>query len=388
MFEDEERFFAKLPALGRFREVVEPSGYQPVPDSWLMFLTDVRGSTLAIERGRYKDVNAVGAAAIIALRNALPEVELPFTFGGDGATVLVPGSSGEVALVALRGLRELARSAFQLDLRCAVVPVGELHADGHQVSVAKFRASPNVTLAMFMGDGFSVAEQWVKDPHEGQRYFVEDGPGSVNLEGFECRWRPVPSRRGVVVSLLVSVCVKAPRDKAQIYAEVLDQLELLAKREDPNPISSSALRLQGPFGDFSVEAKARSGQAEGDAFRTARAFARNKAVIGNALLWMGREARGFDGANYRAELVQNCDYRKFDEMLRMVIDLAEPEADRLLEYLEGARALGRLCYGVHRSRHALVTCYVRSFTGDHVHFVDGAEGGYALAAKQLKAQLT
>jgi hypothetical protein len=30
---------------------------------------------------------------------------------------------------------------------------------------------------------------------------------------------------------------------------------------------------------------------------------------------------------------------------------------------------------------------VRSYTGDHLHFVDGADGGYALAASELKAQL-
>jgi hypothetical protein len=30
---------------------------------------------------------------------------------------------------------------------------------------------------------------------------------------------------------------------------------------------------------------------------------------------------------------------------------------------------------------------VKSYDGNHLHFVDGAEGGYALAAKQLKAQL-
>jgi hypothetical protein len=42
---------------------------------------------------------------------------------------------------------------------------------------------------------------------------------------------------------------------------------------------------------------------------------------------------------------------------------------------------------MHRSPAALVTCLVRSYDGDHVHFVDGSDGGYALAAKQMKAQL-
>jgi hypothetical protein len=44
-------------------------------------------------------------------------------------------------------------------------------------------------------------------------------------------------------------------------------------------------------------------------------------------------------------------------------------------------------YGVHVSRHALMTCLVFDRFGKQVHFVDGANGGYALAAKQLKQQL-
>ena len=39
------------------------------------------------------------------------------------------------------------------------------------------------------------------------------------------------------------------------------------------------------------------------------------------------------------------------------------------------------------SREALITCLVESHAGRHLHFVDGSEGGYALAARQLKAQL-
>jgi hypothetical protein len=41
---------------------------------------------------------------------------------------------------------------------------------------------------------------------------------------------------------------------------------------------------------------------------------------------------------------------------------------------------------VHRQRAALITCIVPSFMErDHIHFVDGASGGYAAAAAVLKA---
>jgi hypothetical protein len=34
-----------------------------------------------------------------------------------------------------------------------------------------------------------------------------------------------------------------------------------------------------------------------------------------------------------------------------------------------------------------VTCLVRDYNTEHVHFLDAANGGYALAAKGMKAQL-
>jgi hypothetical protein len=56
--------------------------------------------------------------------------------------------------------------------------------------------------------------------------------------------------------------------------------------------------------------------------------------------------------------------------------------------LQSAADKNELAYGIHRSSSALATCMVKAYEGDHVHFVDGADGGYALAARQLKAQLS
>jgi hypothetical protein len=44
-------------------------------------------------------------------------------------------------------------------------------------------------------------------------------------------------------------------------------------------------------------------------------------------------------------------------------------------------------FGVHAAEAALMTCIITDLQANHVHFVDGANGGYALAAKQMKAQL-
>src|SRR6478736_3223701 len=101
-------FYARLPPLTSFLEVADLAKYQRAPDDWSLVVTDVQGSTKAIEAGRYKDVNAAGVSSIVAIQNALPDVQLPFVFGGDGATILVPNDAFEAIFPALRGARERA----------------------------------------------------------------------------------------------------------------------------------------------------------------------------------------------------------------------------------------------------------------------------------------
>jgi hypothetical protein len=362
-------FLRSLPEIQRFADVTEPRFYVDAPEDFHVVLTDVRGSTKAIEAGRYKDVNAVGVASIVAVRNATPDLELPYVFGGDGATLLVPESRRTTCEAALRGVRRLAKTAFELELRVGIVPVRDLRAHGHPVQVARFRVSRNVCLAMLRGNGIAQAERWVKDTERGAHYAVsEEGPDEASFEGFECRWQPVPSRRGHIVSLIVLALDTGDDDRAKTYRSVIETLERGLE-------------------DDAAEARVRSGEASGPGYRAAEAEARKKSLIGRALIALGKSAGGFDGKAYPKELVENSDFRKFDEAIRMVLDLSDAQLAVIETELERARRDGKLVYGVHRAPSALITCYLRSYSGDHVHFVDGSDGGYALAARQLKTQL-
>lgn len=381
-------FLRGLPEIERFADVTEPRFYVDAPEDFHVVLTDVRGSTKAIEAGRYKDVNAVGVASIVAIRNATPDLELPYVFGGDGATLLVPESRRATCEAALRGVRRLARTAFELELRVGIVPVRDLRAGGHPVQVARFRVSRNVCLAMLRGHGIAQAERWVKDEERGVHYAVsEDGPDEASFEGFECRWQPVPSRRGHVVSLIVLALDTAEDARARTYRTVIHTLERALEDDAGHPVSLRGLRLGTLFGGYSTEARVRSGAASGPAYEAAEAEARKKSLIGRALIALGKSAGGFDGKTYPKELVENSDFRKFDEAIRMVLDLSDAQLAVIEGELERARSEGKLVYGVHRAPSALITCYLRSYSGDHVHFVDGSDGGYALAARQLKKQL-
>jgi hypothetical protein len=384
----DEDFLHAVPEIERFADVTEPRFYADAPEHWHIVLTDVRGSTKAIEAGRYRDVNALGVASIVAIRNATPDLELPYVFGGDGATLLIPDSRRAVCEAALRGVRKLAQTAFELELRVGIVAVAELNAAGHGVQVARFRTSPHVRLAMLRGSGIAQAERWVKDAVHGARFAVSaEGPDEASFEGFECRWQPVPSRRGHTVSLIVQALDGTEAERAESYRGIITTLESALEGDAGHPISLRGLRLGTLFGSYGIEARLRARAAEGEAYRAAAAQARKKSLIGRALIALGASAGGFDGKAYPKELIENTDYRKFDEALRMVLDLSDEQLAVIEAELERARAAGHLVYGIHRAPSALITCYLRSYSGDHVHFVDGSDGGYALAARQLKAQL-
>lgn len=380
-------FYAELAAFADFADVASAGCYTRVPDDWRVVITDVAGSTRAIEAGRYKEVNAVGVASIVALRNAMKGLPIPFVFGGDGATLLVPEARLAAVEQALRGIEDMSRDGFELEMRTGTVPVRELRAAGFDVAVAKYQASEHVVLAMLKGSGFTEAERRVKDPQEMDRYRPPAGPREADFEGFECRWRPIPSRRGQVVSLLVHARGEGAAAEGN-YRRVLSALDrILAEAAPGRPVSEDALELAPASSLFHVEAKVISGGRRGARRGMAQVVARAKTAIATGLMRTKRDALGFPGDVYRRDVAANTDFRKFDEMLRMVIDVDDAQRGALETMLAEEHERGRVCYGLHYARETLMTCAIGDYRADHVHFVDGSDGGYALAAKQLKAQL-
>jgi DUF3095 family protein len=386
---NDESFYAELPTFDDFVEVCEQRHYRAAPDSWLAVVTDVEGSTRAIEAGCYKDVNSIGVASIVALRNAVPDITIPYVFGGDGAIVLVPDTRRDAVEAALRGIRRLAREAFDLNMRAGVVPIGALRAEGFDVLVARYRASDNVDLAMLSGRGVSEAERRIKHPRPGETWIVEgEEPSGADFTGFECRWRPIPSRSGSILSLLVHACTDDAREGAETYRRVLHAIDdVLAEAAPGKPVSPDTLHLQR-FGDaFDQEARIRSGKRGGIRCRWRGFKAKLESVIGTMLMRRRWNAFGFPGSVYREEVTANTDFRKFDDMLRMVVDVTPAQRAAIEALLEEERGAGHVVFGLHAAPSSIMTCAISDHVGKHVHFVDGSDGGYALAARQLKHQL-
>jgi hypothetical protein len=100
----------------------------------------------------------------------------------------------------------------------------------------------------------------------------------------------------------------------------------------------------------------------------------------------GIKVGNFVPSNYVQQVVENSDFRKYDDGLRMILDCTEELRDELEKRLAAAAGNGIVRYGLHSQDAAMMTCFTPSvMRADHVHFIDGARGGYASAATALKA---
>ena len=91
---------------------------------------------------------------------------------------------------------------------------------------------------------------------------------------------------------------------------------------------------------------------------------------------------------YLPTMREHADHRKFDDMLGMVLECSKEQVAEIQKYLDEEYEKGTIFYGTYLSEKALMTCYVANMElGQHIHFIDGGDGGYAMAAKQLKGQI-
>ena len=383
-------FYRDLPVLESFAEAIETARHTAVPGDWWIVIADVVGSTKAIEDGAYKKVNTVGVACIAAVANVDRDVDVPFVFGGDGATFAVPDTLRERVLAALREAQRLARESFDLALRVGLVRVADLLDDGLAVRLAKLRLSPNITQPTFSGSGWDEAERRVKDPSAKGvlRVQEDDGPREGSFEGFECRWQSVPSFHDHKLALLVTAVSGDADTNLATYRNVSDRIaQIYGDISSYHPLRADRMRLSFNPRELGHEWRVRSGRLGlwGRLNYFIRMVVLN--LAGAYLFAQKKDTKAVRWSRYIDDMVENSDVRKFDGVLRMVMDGSDKQYRDLRDYLEAQRQLGRLVYGMHKSSEALLTCIVFSYNGNHVHFVDGSDGGYAMAARGLKSQL-
>jgi hypothetical protein len=295
----------------------------------------------------------------------------------------VPPASVDRARSALAAVQVWVAEEMDLQMRAAIVPISDIRQQDLDVRVARFSASEQVAYAMFAGGGASWAEAQMK----AGRYPVPAAPSGTrpDLAGLSCRWNPIEARNGEIVSI-IAVPGRAPNQQA-FQGVVSEIIALVGSQErGGHPVPAS-----GPTFGFSaggLEAEARAAAPKGRSRSLRKMAIAGQMALASIADRLGVNIGPFDPERYKRDVVDNTDFRKFDDGLKMTIDVDRSVFQRIEARLREAEAAGVCDYGIHRQDSALMTCIVATpLQRDHVHFVDGAAGGYAMAATQLKAKL-
>jgi len=355
--------------------------FSDIPSDWHVVLTDILDSTTSINSGSHEVVNLIATGSIIAVLNIAHEakITIPFFFGGDGATLMVPSEILGDCIHALKEHQKNSYDNFGLFLRVGSMPVSEVYENGYRLKLAKSKINDHLSIPIVLGGGLHYVEEIIKDGTDKYKS-PELLKNVLNLEGMECRWDRIkpPEVQHEILSLLVNSCNR--EDQGPVYKKVLDKIEeIYGSHKKRSPISIAGLSLNATLDRINSEMKVKHG-ARNFKFFLKRTFS---TAVGKFYLRFNEE-----GQEYLNMLIELTDTLVLDGRINTVISGISTQHDELERFLKELEIEEEIHFGTHRSKDSIMSCYVRDLKDQHIHFVDGGDGGYTKAAKVLKTKFS
>lgn len=355
--------------------------FTQVPENWYVVVADVENSTIAVENGLHNEVNLAATGSIVAVLNEFKLKEryfkIPYFFGGDGATFIVPATVRKNVMDILEVHRVHVQNNLSLNLRIGTMSVKDILSAGFKLKIAKLKLNPLLTIPVILGNGLKYAEDEIKASWlPSKKSFPKK---EVNLEGMECRWDEiVPENEGKKVVCLLVFCENEIQ-QAKVYAEVITKINsIFGNLDKRQPISTISLKLNSSIAKIRKEMYAKIGKY------SIGYLAKNwfLTVLGKVYFKFFKE-----GKKYLEELSQLSDTIMMDGTINTVMVGKEKDIDKLKTYLTHRENKGELTFGIHTTYASVMSCYVQDRKEKHIHFVDATEGGYTTAAISFKKKL-
>ena len=360
--------------------LIQANLFQELPSDWEIIVTDIKNSTTAVQNGLSEIVNLVATGSIIAVLNiaAKYKIDIPFFFGGDGATMIVPPSIHLETMAVLNLHQANIKNEFNINLRVGSYPVAKIYEENIPLKIAKVNITEIFAIPIVLGNGLHYAEKVIKS--KDYKFDInEENPTTLNLEGMECRWDkiPPPKNTGEVVCLLIDAT--NVDEQASIYKSILDTAEkVYGTHNNRNPISIPSLQLSPGLDKIKNEMKVRKPKYQ--FFDMMKSWL--SVFIGKYLYFPTKS-----GQSYLNELVQLSDIFILDGRINMIISGKSEQRTKLTKFLDELESTGKIIYGIHVSKASIISCYVQDRKKHHIHFINGADGGYTKAAMVLKKKM-
>ncbi|QAA80689.1 DUF3095 domain-containing protein [Aequorivita sp. H23M31] len=356
--------------------------FSVVPKTWSIVIADIENSTQAVQKGAHNDVNLSATGSIVTVLNTLKnldhKIEVPYFFGGDGATFLIPNSTLGTVLKALQNYSRHIENTFQLMLRFGYLGVQDVYLKGITLKITKIRYNKLFTAPVVLGKGLKYAEREIKESFKNS----SDEKNTVevpNLEGMECRWDEIyPKTTDKKVICLLVDC-KNEKDQPEVYSIIMKEIDsIFGNLEIRNPISTLRLKLNTSLSNIQKEMNLKLGRSR------PIYLLRNWFVT-----FFGRFYFKYfrNGRLYKYRITQLSDTIMMDGFLNTVLSGTEKEVKQLKVLLDDLESKNKIVYGLHITHASIMSCYIEDRAEKHIHFVDGTEGGYTSAAIILKEKI-
>jgi len=365
---------------GSIHELInDEEAFTDVPNSWNIIVTDVEKSTQAVQAGKQQLVNLAATGSIVACLNISREkgVEIPFFFGGDGATLIVPNEILNECLFALNLHQERCSISFDFFLRVGYRKVGEMVDKGASLKILKYKRNDLHLMPVILGNALQMAENEIKASPPVTA--IEQFNFNLDLNGMECKWDKIspPDNKNEIISLIIKA--RKVEDQSSLYSQILEKIELIYGDDTiRHPIVAKRLKMVNSLSRIKAEVKMKFKNV------TPRKLVSSwwRGVMGG---WFTKNTK--KGKNYINDLIQLTETLLLDGSINTVITGNVEQREQLLEYLDGLENDHLINYGYYSSSSSVLSCFVTAIDDYHIHFLDGENGGYTQASKVLKAKM-
>ena len=289
-----------------------------------------------------------------------------------------------MAREALAATATWVREDLDLTLRVGMVPVADDPRAGRSTCASRAtRRRQNISIAMFCRRRHRLGRRRDEARRDRRAAGAARRAARPDRAVVPLRGNPGVARRGAVAGRRARARRRA---RTAFRAAIEDIARIVEQTPDASrPVPGQRLRLTWPPQGFELEARA-----------LARAPARRCGCAGSRC-WCGRCSRSSSCAS-ASRSAASCRRNTPASWSTIPISASSTircawcstarrsSPTRSSEHLKDCAAEGIVRYGTHRQDAAMMTCFTPSPTNsNHVHFIDGALGGYAMAASALKS---
>jgi len=356
--------------------------FTAMPIDWQVLVVDVKEPSVALENDLHNKVNLAATGSIVTVLNTLKsinkEIQIPYFFRGDGATFIVPDAVLGKVVAALETYGVHVSKNLNLKIHIGHIKVGDVYLKDTTLGIAKLKLNTYLVTSIIYGNGLKVAEQLIRDNFK-EEMTILDRQLPIDLEGMECRWDEIfPSEEEKKVICLTVVC-NNEKIQSEIYTKILDEIDYvfgdLSKR---TPITTVKLKLDNSFHKMRTEMYARLGK-----------FDRGYLIQNWMITYFGKYYFKFfkGGKDYLFRVTQLSDTIVMDGSINTIFSGTHRQMNQLKMLLDSLESDGKILYGIFATYASTMSCYIEDREENHIHFVDGTEGGYIKAAEHLKTKL-